>query len=117
MLSVRELDGIVVNGKTCREQLYHDKALWLKGESAAPPMGFYYYQNLRRLYQSETNPRTMLTLEIGDVPEKLLEALAELAAHAPKRHGFYSYLRSMASAERAEFVAVMRYLCSVNPSA
>eukprot|EP00971_Amphidinium_carterae_P329660 6462252-Amphidinium_carterae.1 len=120
MLSARELDGVEVNGKTCRQQLTEDKTLWLKGDSSAPSLGFYYYQNLRRLYQAETNPRTLLSLDISDVPDRLMEALADLAAHAPKRHALYAYLRGMSSvcrADSAEFVAVMRYVCGINPGA
>ena len=115
-MSSEELDGIVYQGLTCRERLRRDKQLWLAEDRKGLKMGGCYYTWLRSKYTSASNPRSQLVLAWEEVPPRLRSALAEAGAHIPKRAPLLAYVKGLTRACRGDVIALLRFLCGVNPA-
>ena len=50
------VDSKLVDGKTLRQKIRHDKQLQADGDPAAPTMGALYYDARKKEYRSEVDP-------------------------------------------------------------
>eukprot|EP00971_Amphidinium_carterae_P170048 3369304-Amphidinium_carterae.1 len=84
VLTEQEIYGTVINGRTCYQQVMHDKELWVKGERAA--MGSKYWQDIRCLYQGPDNMRKLIVIpENTQIDREVLMAVDAALKHPPQR--------------------------------
>eukprot|EP00971_Amphidinium_carterae_P336456 6472834-Amphidinium_carterae.3 len=112
----QEIYGTVINGRTCYQQVMHDKELWIKGERA--PMGSKYWQDIRCLYQGPDNMRKMIIIPPGtQIDKEVIAAVDAALRHPPQRGPILGVCRRAASYKRGNSLALMKLLTSVCASA
>eukprot|EP00971_Amphidinium_carterae_P170111 3370516-Amphidinium_carterae.3 len=115
-LTPEELDGVKVEGESCRDRLFKDKKAWLEG-SADFTMGSGYYDGLRALYTGRGRIENQLEYTATDsVPAALVKAIGKARKHPPNRGPLLAYMRTAKSYGRGEIIAILKLMCSLRPS-
>ena len=95
MLSPFELDGLVVDGKTCRQRLTQDKEEW-RDPALRKSMGKTYYRHLRQMYTAEGNAGTSISVPSSGkelpIDPRLLKAVVACQSGRPNRALMVGYL-------------------------
>eukprot|EP00971_Amphidinium_carterae_P351596 6492184-Amphidinium_carterae.1 len=115
-LTEAELYGTVVNGRTCFQQVMHDKELWLKGEFGA--MGAKYWSNIRSIYQGPENLQKLVVIpEKTPIDKHVLSAIDAALKHPPQRQALLGVCRRMSAYHHGNSLALMKVLTTVCASA
>eukprot|EP00971_Amphidinium_carterae_P338749 6476246-Amphidinium_carterae.5 len=111
-LTEQKIYGTVINGRTCYQQVMHDKELWIKGERG--PMGSIYWQDIRCLYQGPDNMRKLIIIPPNtQIDKEVLGAVDAALRHPPQRAALLGLCRRMSSYKRGNCLALMKMVTSV----
>ena len=115
-MSPSELDGILVDGLTCRQRLRQDKVQAIS-DAGSIQFGKHYYNKLRSMYvdkqsvQGKLQPDPALEVQPG-----LLHAAAVAMRHPPCRSHMVQLLERALSLNQAEVCGIFRWTLTLHPA-
>ena len=116
-MSAQEIDSVLVNGLTMRQQITKDKTTNLETPHAVT-MGRRYYQALREDYSTSDNPRTRLVVKNPEevVSDTLFQAMLSTKKNPVNRGPLLNYLQIAEVPNQAELIGILRWCYDLNPS-
>ncbi|CAE7712127.1 unnamed protein product [Symbiodinium sp. CCMP2592] len=111
-----ELDGILVEGLTCRQRLKRDKA---QASAAAGSIQFgkHYYTRLRAMYADKQSVQQKLQPDPAlEVQPALVRAATAAMGHPPCRSHMVQFLERALSLNQAEICGIYRWTLTLHPA-
>ena len=117
-LSAEEIDCVFIGGLSLRQRVLRDKVEKEK-EDANHVFGKRYWKNIRRMYTKGTRIEDELPETDGgeSVSVGLFKALSQAMRTAPNRAFIQQYLKTAVDLPRPDFLAILKYLCTLEPTA
>ena len=116
-MSAQEIDSVLVNGCTLRQQVHKDKAKNLE-QPGIVTMGRRYYHGLRESYATADNPRTCLQVTDANetINDTLFKAMLSTKKNPVNRGPFLNWLQIAEKPNQAELIGVLRWCMDLQPS-
>jgi len=116
-MSAQEIDSVLVNGCTLRQQVYKDKAKNLESPGIVT-MGRRYYSSLREAYATAENPRTRLQVTDPNetISDTVFQAMLSTKKNPVNRGPMMNLLQIGEKPNQAELIGILRWCMDLQPS-
>lgn len=114
-----QTDNFIVGGRSLREQLTYDRRRANQGDSDAPCMGKFYYDEMRSRYSSNQSPfkRLRVTNDRESLNSDLEAGLAGLNLHIKKYDRIMDFLHTGPEVNQLSLVVLYKHALKISASA